>query len=247
MFKKYKNICHYDQINMDLKPFISVKEKDFNKLEKDIRDTIVECAIYKKQNYDRNNEKIKFENIPEEITKIIVDLGINKDIFKDIFESLDVFPQQLIINYSYKYNEKKIIKKNKTNLIYELEKKIDINDITKSNIVGNKFDEWFCKWLNSSVLINDEIKTNKIRQYIDNIKNLLYLYNKRITNLKNNIKYNKHKYNSDDIKKDKSYYEKKITKYENALNHNELFYIALKKIYIILDNIIYLNDINKQL
>ncbi len=101
--------------------------------------------------------------------------------------------------------------------------------------------------MNSSVLINDEIKTNKIRQYIDNIKNLLYLYNKRITNLKNNIKYNKHKYNSDDIKKDKSYYEKKITKYENALNHNELFYIALKKIYIILDNIIYLNDINKQL
>ena len=35
------------------------------------------------------------------------------------------------------------------------------------------------------------------------------------------------------VKKDKSYYEKKITKYENALNHNELFYIALKKIYII--------------
>lgn len=243
MFKKYKNICHYDQINMDLKPFISVKEKDFNKLEKDIRDTIVECAKYRKQDQDKNNEKIKFENIPEEITKIIIDLGINKD----IFESLDVFPQQLIINYSYKYNEKKIIKKNKTNFIYEIEKKFDINDITKSNIVGNKFDEWFCKWLNSSVVINDEIKMNKIRQYIDNIKNLLYFYNKRINNLKKNIKYNKHKYNSDDIKKDKNYYEKKITKYENDLIHNELFYIVLKKTYIILDNIIYLNDINKQL
>lgn len=61
------------------------------------------------------------------------------------------------------------------------------------------------------------------------------MYNKRINNLKNNIKYNKSKYNSDDIKKDKKYYEKKITKYENDLNQNEWFYIALKKIYNILD------------
>ena len=64
---------------------------------------------------------------------------------------------------------------------------------------------------------------------------MIYLYNKRINNLKNNIKYNKSKYNSDDIKKDKKYYEKKITKYENDLNQNEWFYIALKKIYNILD------------
>lgn len=241
MFKKYKNVCYYDQINMDLKPFISVKEKDFNKLEKDIRDTIVECAKYKKLEHDRINEKIKFKSIPEEIAEIIVHLGINKD----IFETLDVFPQQLIINYCYKYNVKNAINKSKTGDIYVLEKKIDINDITKSNIIGNKFDEWFCKWVYSSVIINNEVKMNKIKQYIDNIKNLLYLYNKRINNLKNNIKYNKHKYNSDDIKKDKNYYEKKIMKYENDLNYNEWFYIALKKIYIILNNIIYLNEINK--
>lgn len=147
MFKKYKNICHYDKINMDLKPFISVKEKE-------IRDTIVECAKYRKHEQNKINDKIVFENIPEEITKIIVHLGINKD----IFESLDVFPQQLIINYSYKYNEKpKHIKKDKTDDIYDLKKRIVINDIIKSNIVGNRFDEWFCKWLNSSVIINNEI------------------------------------------------------------------------------------------
>ena len=226
MFKVNKKTDYYDKIGKDIIPFIEIDKNKFNKMDKDIRDTIVECAIRRKADIDKNKSKILFSHVPKEVKNIITKLGVSKE----IFEVLDIFPQQLIINYSYKISE---INKKES---FKKKNKYKEYQISEWNL-----DKWFYEWFNHSIVVSNNIKLEKIMLFIKTIEDQLSKYNRKVRNLKNNLKYNNNMYNTINSKKDPEHYQKKIVKYQEELILEERDYTTLKNIYTILKTIVSVN------
>lgn len=218
MFKNY-----YKEVQIELKQYLYISEKDFNNSPKNVRNLLLNYAKKEMNEKKREQETIKLNDIPYDIRKYI-------EIDKDTFENLDILCQQFIIEYIYKYNE----------LLIFYENNQCKKSITKK--INNHNNDLLQKFLfDLNIILKNKNTLIHINNFIKGLKNNMNDDYKNIKRLKANIRNNKKKIINNLIKKDKSYYENKILEYETNLEDILKIYINKKHLYFVFNNIIQLS------
>lgn len=212
------NNNYYKDISEELKKYIQIEEKDFNKSPENVREYFIKNAEMKNE---ENNNKIIFENIPFDIKEHI-------KIDKDTFEELDILCQQLIIKYVFKYKE--LLNRNNMVITKEVE---------KNNPIENFL-------LNINIILGKSIYTEQIVNIKNTFNSKIEENNKCVKRLKANIRNNKKKIINNINIKPVSIYEKKVFHYELELNKILLINKKFKNLFMIFKNIIALSMPNNK-